>query len=59
MSINITNNINNSHTASNLVFQSYQDDGRKAVCTGTPFTVKKILPRTEIELGPVDQYASA
>ena len=36
------------------VFQSYQDDVwmiMKAVCTGAPFTVEKILPRAGIELG--------
>ena len=30
-----------------------------AVCNGTPFTVEKISPRAGIELGPLDQKASA
>ena len=29
--------------------------GGKAVCNGAPFTVEKISPRTEIELGSLDQ----
>ena len=29
------------------------------MCTGAPFTVEKISPRAGIELGPLDQLASA
>ena len=29
------------------------------MCQGTPFTVEKISPRVRIELGPLDQSASA
>ena len=29
--------------------------GGKAVCNEAPFTVEKISPRTEIELGSLDQ----
>ena len=49
-------------TSLSTVFQSYQGDGRlitEAVCNGTPFTVEKISPREGIELGPLDQWASA
>ena len=31
----------------------------KAVCNGTPFMVEKISPRVRIELGLLDQKASA
>ena len=34
-------------------------DNKKAVCNGTPFTVEKISPRAGIELGLLDQKASA
>ena len=33
------------------VFQSYQDDGWMAVCSGTPFTAGKISPPTGLEPG--------
>ena len=36
------------------VFQSYQDDGRLAMCNGTLFTVEKILPQEGIKLRPLD-----
>ena len=29
------------------------------MCNGTPFTIEKITPRVRIELGPLDQQASA
>ena len=29
------------------------------MCSETPFTVEKISPRAGIELGPLDQWASA
>ena len=48
-------------TSFSIVFQLYQHDGRlimKAVCNGTPSTVE-ISPLEGIELGPLDQYASA
>ena len=49
-------------TSFSTMFKSYQDDGKlimKAVCNGAPFSVEKISPRAGIELGPLDQQASA
>ena len=40
------------------VFQSYQDNGRiimKGLCSGTPFTVEKMLPEVGLEPGLQDQ----
>ena len=48
-------------TSFSIVFQLYQHDGSlilKAVCNGTPSTVE-ISSLEGIELGPLDQYASA
>ena len=45
-------------TSFSIVFQSYQDDGR-LIMSGcvqlSSFTVEKISPRAEIEVGPLDQ----
>ena len=49
-------------TSFSIVFQSYQDDERlimKVCVQSSPFTVEKISPRAGIELGPLDQQASA